>query len=62
MTVAAEVLEAAVMSATEAGVSAKYAKKVLKRLQRQLDSILAPEATPAAPAQPECAPSNSMSP
>ena len=36
-------LDAAAASAAEAGVSAKYAKKVLKRLQRQLDAILAPE-------------------
>ena len=32
-------------------MSAKYAKKVLKRLQRQLDAILAPEMPAAAPAQ-----------
>ena len=34
-------------------MSAKYAKKVLKRLQRQLDTILAPEVPAAAPMQPE---------
>ena len=34
-------------------MSAKYAKKVLKRLQRQLDAILAPEVPAAAPMQPE---------
>ena len=34
-------------------MSAKYAKKVLKRLQRQLDAILAPEMPAAAPMQPE---------
>ena len=32
-------------------MSAKYAKKVLKRLQRQLDAILAPEVPAAAPLQ-----------
>ena len=62
VTAAAEMLETAAMNATEAGVSAKYAKKVLKRLQRQLDSILAPEAPPAAPAQPESAPSKAQVP
>ena len=46
-------LDAAAASAAEAGVSAKYAKKVLKRLQRQLDAILAPEVPAAAPVQPE---------
>ena len=34
-------------------MSAKYAKKVLKRLQRQLDAILAPEVPAAAPMRPE---------
>ena len=34
-------------------MSAKYAKKVLRRLQRQLDTILAPEVPAAAPMQPE---------
>ena len=35
-------LDTIILSATEAGVSAKYAKKVLKRLQRQLDIIRNP--------------------
>ena len=39
---ALDVLDSTILSATEAGVSAKYAKKVLKRLQRQLDVILTP--------------------
>lgn len=41
---AVDALDTIILSATEAGVSAKYAKKVLKRLQRQLGSILAPAA------------------
>lgn len=44
---AVDALDSVVLCATEAGVSAKYAKKVLKRLQRQLDIILTP-ARPAA--------------
>ena len=50
-----DALDTIIVSATEAGISAKYAKKVLKRLQRQLGSILAPaapraEVVPSVPA------------
>ena len=51
----ADGLDTIILSATEAGVSAKYAKKVLKRLQRQLDIIRNPakpsaETAPSPPA------------
>lgn len=50
MSAAVDDLETLIGVATEVGVSAKYAKKVLKRLQRQLElAISPPQAQPSAP-------------
>lgn len=46
MSAAVDDLETGIGVATEVGVSAKYAKKVLKRLQRQLEAALNPPAHP----------------
>ncbi|CAL8467651.1 g7189 [Coccomyxa elongata] len=50
MSAAVDDLETLIGMATEVGVSAKYAKKVLKRLQRQLElAISPPQVQPSAP-------------